>query len=201
MDSLHKKQNKILEVLKENASNPLSIKDLSEAVDISSPGVLYHHLGQLEKKGYLKRNPNNSKDYIVLDTPESNVVYIAKYGLATCGPSGNILDGYPLEHIPIATSLLRFPSAEAFLVEAKGDSMEPKIYEGDIIIGKKQNFAEHGDIIVCSLNERVLIKKFVRLNNAFSLVSLNQEKYYPIPVSEEDGFVVSGIVKSIIHYS
>lgn len=200
MKSLHPKQSKILELLKTNASNPLTIKDLSIAVDIDSPGVLYHHLAQLEKKGYLKKNPNNSKDYVVLDSPEANIVYIGKYGTATCGPSGKILDGNPIEHIPVASSLLRFPTSDAFIVEAIGDSMEPKIFEGDIIIAKKQNTAEHGDIIVCSLNEKVLIKKFVDVMNTVSLVSFNQESYHPIVVSDNDLFVISGVIKNILHY-
>ena len=200
MKPLHIKQKKILDLLKTNASNPLTIKELSILADIDSPGVLYHHLSQLEKKGYLKRNPHNSRDYIVLDSPENNVSYIGQYGTATCGPSGNILDGNPIEHVPIASSLLRFPSIEAFIVEAKGDSMQPKIFEGDIIIAKRQYFAEHGDIIVCSLNEKVIVKKFVESNGIKSLVSFNQDKYHPIRISEDDVFIVSGVVKNILHY-
>ena len=78
MKKLHSKQQKILKLLKENIDNPLTIKNLREQVGIESPGVLYHHLSQLEKKGYLKRNPHNSKDYVVLDSPENTVVYIGK---------------------------------------------------------------------------------------------------------------------------
>ena len=201
MKPLHSKQQQILELLKTNASNPLTIKELTELTDIGSPGVFYHHLSQLEKKGYIKRNPNNSRDYIVLDSPENNIVYIGQYGMATCGPNGDILDDNPITHIPIATSLLRFPSVEAFIVEAKGDSMEPKIFEGDIVIARKQNIANHGDIIVCSLNDKVLIKKFVHSNDNVSLISFNQEIYHPIRVSKDDSFVISGVVKNILHYS
>jgi repressor LexA len=201
MKPLHLTQSKILELLKVNSNNPLTMKDLSSAVDIDSPGVLYHHLRQLEKKGFLKRNPNNSKDYVVLDTPENNIVYIGKYGDAQCGPNGLMLDGNTQEHIPIASSLLRFPSSEAFIVEAKGDSMEPKITEGDIVIAKKQNSAEHGDIIVCSLDGHVIIKKFVKLGNHLSLVSLNQEKYHPIIVGDHNQFSIAGVVKNILSYN
>ena len=201
MKSLHPKQSKILELLKVNSSSPLTMKDLSSEVDIDSPGVLYHHLKQLEKKGYLKRNPNNSKDYIVLDTPDNNIVYIGKYGDAQCGPNGLMLDGNTQEHIPIASSLLRFPSSEAFIVVAKGDSMEPKISAGDIIIAKKQNSAEHGDIVVCTLNGNVIVKKYVSLGNHLSLVSLNQEKYHPITIGTDVDFSIAGVVKNILSYN
>lgn len=200
MKALHSKQSEILELLKKNYDNPLTIKNLSRAVDIDSPGVLYHHLNQLEKKGYLKRNPNNSKDYVVLDSPEKSVIYIGKYGLAQCGPNGSLLEESPEMHIPIASSLIRFPAHEAFIVQADGDSMEPKIYDGDIVIAKKQNFAESGDIIVCSLNQQVKIKKFIQTNGLISLYSLNNQKYDPIPVSENDVFVISGVIKNILSY-
>lgn len=201
MKSLHPKQSEVLELLRENSDNPLTIKDLSASVGIDSPGVLYYHLGQLEKKGYLKRNPRNSKDYIVLDSPEKSVVFIGKYGLAHCGPEGLLLEESPEEHIPIASSLLRFPANEAFIVEADGDSMEPKIYHGDIVIAKRQNVAESGDIVVCSLNEQVKIKKLIQSNGLISLYSLNSQKHDPIPVGDSDTFVIAGVVKNVLSYN
>jgi repressor LexA len=171
--------------------------ELSEEAGIESPGVLYHHLRQLEKKGLLKRNPDNPKDYVVMDTPEKAVVYINKYGMAQCGPDGGILDGTPIDKIPIATSLLKFPSSEAFIVEAKGDSMETKIKSGDIIIAKKQNHADVGDLVVCVHEEKVLIKQFLKVGNRIVLHSLN-EKYDLIEV--RDNLRIEGVVKNIIHY-
>lgn len=201
MKKLHEKQNSILELLKEHRDNPLTIKSLSEQTGIDSPGVLYHHLEQLEKKGYIKRNPNNSKDYIVLDKPENTVVYIGKYGMAQCGPNGSILEDGPVEQVPIASNLIRFPSADAFIVEARGDSMEPRIKGGDIIIAKKQNTAEHGDIIICVYKTEALIKKFSNLNGNISLISLNHDKYYPLPVADEQELKIEGVVKNIMSYS
>lgn len=201
MKKLHEKQQRILELLKEHRNSPLTIKSLSEKTEIDSPGVLYHHLDQLEKKGYLKRNPNNSKDYVVLDKPENNIVYIGKYGMAQCGPNGSILEDGPEEQIPVASNMIRFPSTEAFIVEARGDSMEPKIKEGDIIIAKKQNTAEHGDIIVCVYQLKALIKKFSNIDGNISLISLNHDKYYPIAVTEADDLKIEGVVKNIMSFS
>ena len=172
MKALHLKQKKILELLKENIDNPLTLSALSKAVDINSPGVLYHHLRQLESKGYLKRNPDNPKDYTIMDSPEKLVVYINKYGMAQCGPDGTILDGNPIDRVPIATNLLRFPASEAFIVEARGNSMEPKINSGDIVIAKKQNYAEPGDIVVCVYDEKAIIKQYLLVGTRPILYSL-----------------------------
>lgn len=201
MGRLHAKQSQILELLKDNRESPLTMKDLSHEVGIDSPGVLYHHLRQLEKKGYLKRNPNNSKDYVVLDKPEASVVYVGKYGDAQCGPEGIMLDESPEEYIPIASSLLRFPASEAFIVDAKGDSMEPKIYEGDVVIAKRQNSAENNDLVVCSYNEKVIIKKLILGTNGAGLYSLNSQKHPVISVNDDDSFFIAGVVKNILSYN
>lgn len=199
MNELHPKQIKLLQLLKDNIDTPLTMSALSEEAEIYSPGVLYHHIRQLEKKGYLKRNPDNPKDYNILDSPEKSIVYINKYGLAQCGPDGSLLSGNVIDRIPIASSLLRFPASLAFIVEAKGDSMEPKITNGDIIIAKRQNIAEPGDLIVCIYNEKVLIKQFLHIAKRFVLNSLN-DKYKLIEVLPDNGLRIEGIVKNIIHY-
>jgi repressor LexA len=199
MAELHPKQIKLLEVLRNNIDNPLTIKALSEEADITSPGVLYHHIRQLEKKGYLKRNPENSKDYNILDTPEKQIVYINKYGTAQCGPDGSLLSGNVVDRIPISSGLIRFPSSLAFIVEAKGDSMEPKISSRDIVIAKIQNYAESGDLVVCVYDSKVLIKQFLKIDHRIVLNSFNSNTNL-IEVHEEHEFRVEGIVKNIIHY-
>ena len=199
MNELHPKQIKLLNLLKNHIDSPLMMSELSEEAEIYSPGVLYHHLRQLEKKGYLKRNPDNPKDYNILDSPEKSVVYINKYGLAQCGPDGSLLSGNVIDRIPIASSLLRFPAALAFIVEAKGDSMEPKITNGDIIIAKRDNYCESGDLIVCVHNEKVLIKQFLLIAKRIVLNSLNN-KYKLIEVLSENDLRIEGIVKNILHY-
>jgi len=199
MAELHAKQIKLLQILRKNIDMPLTMKDLSEEADITSPGVLYHHIRQLEKKGYLKRNPQNSRDYNILDSPEKQIVYINKYGTAQCGPDGSILSGDVIDRIPIASSLIRFPSSLAFIVEAKGDSMEPKISNRDIVIAKIQNHAESGDLVVCVYENKVLLKQFLQIDQRVVLNSFNKNTKL-IEVQNENDFKIEGIVKNIIHY-
>jgi len=66
MKSLHSKQKAILELLKETIDDPLTMRELKDRLGISSTSGVYHHIQQLEKKGYIKRNPNNPKDYQIL---------------------------------------------------------------------------------------------------------------------------------------
>jgi repressor LexA len=198
--SLHKTQKKLLELLKKNIEDPLTIRELQDILGISSPSVVYHHIRQLENRGYLKRNPHNPKDYQILTEPEKPIVYLNLYGMAQCGPNGSILEGNPEKRVPISSWLIKFPAEEAFLVEAKGDSMIPKIREGDLVIGRKSNIAESKDTVICVYNSEALIKKFHRQGKQIILQSENEIKYPPIIV-EQDKVRIEGIVKGIIQYS
>lgn len=194
---LSPKQKNLLTLLKENSTNPLTIREIQDEMGFSSTSIVAHHLGQLEKKGYLKRNPQNPRDYTVLDeNPESLVVYLNMYGLAQCGPDGTILDGEVLDKIPISSRLLGFPSSEAFMVRAKGDSMNPKIQDGDVVIARKTQAADSGRIVVCVNNETAMIKKYQRTaGGAVVLNSLNMN-YEPIVAAED--FRIEGEVRNIL---
>ena len=110
MKKLHTNQEKLIHILRENIDNPLTMIELMEELDVASTSVVHHHIVQLEKKGYLKRNPSNPRDYQLLEDPEKPITYINQYGLAECGPNGSILDGNPIDRIPIASKLLKFPT-------------------------------------------------------------------------------------------
>lgn len=195
---LHPQQQKLLELLTENRDDPLTFRDLQARLGMSSPSVVAHHVAQLEKKGYLKRNPDHPADYQILhDKPEKLISYVNLYGLAQCGPRGSLLDGRPVDRIPIASKLVSFPVSEAFMVKARGDSMTPKISSGDYVVARKAKRATSGDIIVCVNDGEALIKKLSRFKNATLLVSLN-DKYPPFPAAPD--FRVEGVVKSVISY-
>ncbi len=199
MKNLHPIQKELLEILRQHQDEPLTVRELQEFVDASSTSVVHHHLLQLEKKGYLRRNPSNPSDYQVLaDTPERKITYLNLYGLATCGPNGYILDGTPIEKIPISSKILGFASSEAFMVKAKGDSMEPAISNGDLVIARKTNQAKDKDFIVCVNDGEALIKQFKKEDDNVILISVNSSKYPPFLAKED--FRIEGVVKSIITY-
>jgi len=195
-EKLHSIQQGILDLLKTNFDDPLTFREMQDSLGVSSTSVIAHHIQQLEKKGFLKRNPSNPKDYQILsDTPERSISYINLYGLAQCGPNGSILDGDPVDRIPISSRLIPFPVSEAFMVEAKGDSMSPSINEGDLVIARKSNSANPNDIVVCTNDGDVLIKRLQFDGDRKLLVSINQ-KYSPFLAKQN--FRIEGVVKGLI---
>lgn len=197
--ALHPVQKRLLDLLLSNIDDPLTVRQLQDELGVSSPSVVQHHIRQLEKNGYLRRNPGNPRDYQILaDDPEKKIIYINLYGLARCGPEGSILDGSPVDRIPIASRLLGFSALDAFMVRAAGDSMSPKINNKDLVIAKRTINWKNGNIVVCVNDGAALIKKISKEANNLILRSLN-DKYHPFLAAED--FRVEGIVKSVISYS
>jgi repressor LexA len=187
-------QNTLLDLLSKNGE-PLSYRDLAREVDVSSTNTIAYNLKRLEIMGYLKRDITNPQGFVVMDQPNSGIVHLKLYGLAQCGPKGSLVDGKPIDQIPLDARFIPFPAEDAFLVKAKGDSMEPRIYEGDLILVKKQSTAEDGEIVVCVNDEEGLVKKIKRERGGVILISLNS-KYPPFFSSKE--FRIEGVVKTII---
>ncbi len=198
MKKLNRIQEKLISVLKKNITEPLTIREMQEELGASSPSVVHHHIQQLEKKGYLRRNPSNPKDYQVLaDSPDKKITYVNLYGLAHCGPKGSMLDDDPIDRIPIASQILGFASSEAFMVKAKGDSMAPKINNGDLVIARKTKKAENGSIVVCINKGETLIKKKIEKGKDIILSSINPD-FEPFVANKD--FRIEGIVRGVYTY-
>jgi repressor LexA len=198
---LHPTQEKLLALLSENITSPLTIRELQDELNLSTPSLVHHHIQQLEKKGYLRRNPTNPQDYQVVtsaDSPEKLIAYINMYGMAQCGPNGTILSGDPMDRVPLSTKILGFRSEDAFIVKARGNSMMPRINEGDLIIAKKASDAPNGSLVVCVNNGEALIKKIQKMNDSILLVSLNPS-FEPFIASKDD-FRIEGTVKCVMSY-
>lgn len=196
-ERLHPVQDKILKLLIANIDDPLTIREIRERSHVSSTSVVVHHISQLEKKGYLKRNPADPRDYVIVKGgPEKAVAYLPVYGLAQCGPGGSILDGNPVARIPISTRLLTFQASEAFMVRAKGDSMLPKIQDKDYVIARKAKHPTSGGMYVCVNDGRAQIKKVRIDGKKYILESLNRDKHPPFLAAGD--FRVEGEVRGVV---
>lgn len=194
---LHPLQQKLLDLLAKNADEPLTIRELQNEINATSTSVVSHHIAQLEKKGFIKKNPYNPRDFQILQTPDKEIAYLNLYGLAACGPQGAVLDGDPIDRIAVSTKFIPFKSGDAFMVKAKGNSMLPKINPGDYVIAQKTSKANDGEVIVCVNKGEALIKKLKieKGGKNIILVSFNNE-YEPFLAAKD--LKIEGVVKGII---
>lgn len=77
-------------------------------------------------------------------------------------------------------------TGDFFALQIKGDSMEPRIYDGDVVIVRQQEDADSGDIVIAMVNGYdATCKKLVKYATSLALVSLNS-KYEPMMFTEEE---------------
>jgi len=190
VDELSKRQRQILEYIINEVQQkgyPPSVREIGEAVGLSSSSTVHAHLAQLEKLGYLRRDPTKPRAIEVLigndrdsELPDfqRDLVNIPVVGTVTAGApilaSENIQDYFPLPRDFTRTD-------SVFMLRVKGDSMiNAGIYDGDlVVVSNEHRSADNGDIVVALLEDEATVKRFYREKNAIRLQPEN-DRYEPI---------------------
>jgi repressor LexA len=184
------RQQKVLEVIRESVERrgyPPSMREIGEAVGLTSTSSVAHQLTTLERKGFLRRDPNRPRAVEVRqvvpddDTGEGDArptpTYVPVVGRIAAG--GPILAEQLVEDVfPLPRQIVG--DGELFLLEVKGDSMiEAAITEGDWVVVQRQQSADNGDIVAALLDNEATVKTFSRKNGKVWLLPANPD-YSPI---------------------
>ena len=171
--SLSAKQTQILEVIQfavNQRGYPPSMREIGDAVGLSSLSSVAHQLGQLELAGYLRRDPNRPRALeVLIDIPaeDSSSFESTPIGDAAMVPLvGRIAAGIPItaeqqveEIFPLPRQLVG--KGELFMLRVVGESMiDAAICDGDWVVVRTQNTAENGDIVAAMLDEEATVKVF-----------------------------------------
>lgn len=122
--------------------------------------------------------------------PVTNGTKHKKWG-ATINVLGRVAAGTPIEAIEniIDTEEIDEEMAstgEFFGLQIHGDSMEPRMYEGDVVIVRQQDDAESGDVVIAMVNgDEATCKRLKKYNDGIMLIS-NNPKYEPMVFSNEE---------------
>jgi DNA polymerase V len=93
--------------------------------------------------------------------------------------------------------LIKNPSA-TFFMQADSDSMAPVVYKGDILVIDRSLQAENGKLIVASLRGEFFVRRLVIKNNKRYLANEREKEKFQ-EVSEEDDFIIFGVVSWVVH--
>ncbi|MDR3547692.1 MAG: S24 family peptidase [Candidatus Pacebacteria bacterium] len=198
---LHPNQAKLLKYLKglEDLEG-LSLWDIARETNLNNAQTVSHHLKQLERYGYLRRDLADPNQFEILKDPIEDVLYINLFGFAQCGNETDFFStGNLKEKIAISTRLFGISSAQnSFLVRAKGDSMSPEIAEKDLVLFDRQTDVDSGSIALVIDDEEPKIKKvFKKSRNEYILNSLNKKVEDKI-VKVGTDFRILGLAKTVI---
>ncbi len=185
------RQRKIMEFLRNWGSEhgyPPSVREIGEAVGLVSPSSVAYQLKALERKGYLRRDPNRPRAVDV--RPASELVdeefdehrpapaYVPLIGRIAAG--GPILAEEMIEDVlPLPRELVG--EGTLFLLQVKGDSMiDAAICDGDWVAVRQQPDADNGDVVAALIEGEATVKTYQRRDGHLWLVPQN-EAYEPIP--------------------
>jgi repressor LexA len=171
MSDLTPRQRQVLEFIDDEVRSrgyPPSVREIGEAVGLSSSSTVHAHLAALQEKGYLVRDPTK---------PRALELHFES-------GSGAALERRPVRHIPLVgdvaagTGVLAaeniaetvpmpedFTGAgQLFMLRVRGESMlEAGILDGDYVVVRQQPSAEPGEIVVAGIpGEEATVKTFLR---------------------------------------
>jgi repressor LexA len=197
------RQRKVLEVIRdwvERFGYPPSVREIGDAVGLTSTSSVHHQLRSLERKGYLRRDPNRTRAVDVRgpeDTAGAGAASTADQQAADDiqpAPAfvpllGNIAAGGPILAEQAVESVFPLPreivgEGTLFLLNVRGDSMiEAAITDGDWVVVRQQPVAENGEIVAAMIEGEATVKTFKRRDGHVWLMPANPA-YDPIPGDE-----------------
>ena len=180
--SLTDRQRGILDFIEKNMRErgyPPSVREIGEAVGLSSSATVHNHLAALQKLGYLHRDPTKPRAI--------EVRYEASSGVA--------MERRPTKHVPLVgdvaagvnvlaqenvEELVPLPmdftgDGELFMLRVRGESMiDAGILDGDFVVCRQQSTANNGDIVVAGIpGDEATIKTFTKSNGKVTMTPSN----------------------------
>lgn len=200
---LHRHQEALLRLLQRRHGDleGLSLRDIGQEIGVENrPQVIAHHLYQLENKGYIRRSSPKMKTFQVLEEPAKSVFYIDLFRTtAQCGPDGLLGDDMVIDQIPISSKTFGITNPDDyFFVKARGNSMEPAIQDGDLVLARKQDEVDNGQIAVLVHNGMPKIKRVLKVDNRYLLASSNSDFEPEEIVHGDDELRICGRVKGVL---
>ena len=188
--ALNKKQEQIFQIIK-NKPN-ITLKEIAKELGLKSISNIHAHIQNMIEKDFLKRN---GRSLIINNPEETNIAYIPFYGNAQCGYNDILNESNVVDYIPMPARFLPAQISQLFLIKAQGDSMEPTISNGELLLFSKLNYGrpKENEIVLCFYGESLKVKRFNSFKDESGrlqhrLISDNKTKFEPLLINSNDDF-------------
>lgn len=191
------RQRRILEAIRDSVATrgyPPSMREIGDAVGLTSSSSVKHQLGALQAKGYLRQDPNRPRALdVVMPEEQPEIAHLAQ-------PTGGRVDDESIVNVPLVgriaaggpiladqqvEDMFTLPrqltgDGDLFMLNVVGDSMiDAAICDGDWVVVRRQQSAENGDIVAALLDDEATVKTFRRRDGHVWLIPHNPA-YTPI---------------------
>jgi repressor LexA len=203
---LSSRQHEILEFVNRHVDAhgyPPTVREIGQAVGLTSPSTVHAHLARLESAGLIRRDRTKPRALEVMDggRRDRGATAVAEERRANVLPLvGDVAAGTGLVADEQIEDMVTVPdqlcSDADFLLTVKGDSMvDAGILEGDFVVVRRQQDARNGEIVVALMgDEDATVKRFFREKGRVRLQPENSsmEPMYP------DQVQVLGVVRAVL---
>lgn len=173
---------------------PPTVREIGEAVGLSSSSTVHAHLRALEDGGLIKRDAVLTRAIKLLPGSPSRpkaprVVGVPIVGRVMAGKPALAVEDFE-EVFPLPHDFLG--GTDGFMLRVQGDSMiEDGIHEGDLVIVRRQDVAENGDTVVALMENEATVKRFYREDGRVRLQPANSTM---LPIYADNCHVVGKVV-------
>lgn len=201
-EQLTARQRGILDVIETSMRErgyPPSVREIGEAVGLTSPSTVHAHLNSLERMGYLRRDPSKPRAMEVRFDPSSGaaverrpVRHVPLVGDVAAGT--NVLAQENVEEVlPLPEDFVG--TGDLFMLRVRGDSMiDAGILDGDFVVARSQPTANNGDVVVAGiLDEEATVKTYRRTGGVITLLPANS-RLQPLVFNADEVTVYGKVV-------
>ena len=190
----------ILDTVNERGYPP-AVREIGEAVGLSSPSTVHSHLSALVKAGYIRRDPSKPRAIEILDRGDLQTG-LQRAPVRDVPLVGRIAAGSPIlaeedidEIYPLPTEFVG--NEPVFMLKVRGDSMvDAGILDDDYVVVRRQPDAPDGHIVAALIEgEEATIKRLQRMDGRVILKADNP--HYP-PMVFSEGVDILGVVVAVI---
>lgn len=216
---MHPIQMKLLDLARHDNLAQLSLREMASAIGLpgESPQKMKHHLGQLEKKGFLSIDRHKRSMELAPTKPgwakgplgaTASVFTIPIVGSANCGPATIFAEQNVQGFLRVSSKLVgRSSPRQLYALRADGSSMnrasvgDKSIEDRDfVIVDAGARSPRNNDVVVAIIDSKATIKRFIddRVNGQIVLRADSFYDYEPIFLHADDDFSISGKVIAVL---
>lgn len=181
----------------EDNGYPPTIRDICDNTGIKSTSTAHAYIGRLEEKGVIVRGAGKKRALNTISRSTGNVeLKIPVLGRVTAGIPIFVIENFE-GYVSFDPNGHRYRENELFALKVKGVSMiDAGILDGDIVIVRKSDSADNGDIVVAMIDDEATVKTFYRENGHFRLQPENSS----LPPIIVDRLTILGQVVASLRY-
>jgi repressor LexA len=183
------KQEQVLRVIRASVAErgyPPSMREIGDAVGLSSLSSVTHQLNRLEVAGYLRRDANKPRALVLTQAAQEPDEQPVQDDVALVPLVGRIAAGVPITAHEDVEGVFPVPrrlvgTGDLFMLQVVGESMiDAAICDGDWVVVRQQNAADNGDIVAALLDDEATVKVFRQKEGHTWLLPRNSS-FDPIP--------------------